>query len=59
MMGSSGPVPLASLKNEHYMPGKIMGTTSEHHGNMKAKHGNVVFQFGSLYRMIFFLMGRL
>jgi hypothetical protein len=57
-MGSSGPVPLTSLKNEHYMPGKIMGTTSKHHGNMKAKHGNVVFQFGSLYRMIF-LMGRL
>jgi hypothetical protein len=57
-MGSSGPVPLTSLKNEHYMPGKIMGT-SKHHGNMKAKLGNVVFQFGSLYRMIFFLMGRL
>jgi len=58
IMGSSGPVSLTSLKNEHCMPGKIMGTTSEHHGNMKAKHGNVVFQFGSLYRMIF-LMGRL
>jgi hypothetical protein len=38
-MGSSGPVPLTSLKNEHYMPQKIMGTRSEHHENMKAKHG--------------------